>query len=87
MSSGLAGLPDVKESAGSSLDHALWFHRPTRLDEWVLFNLIPTTVSHGRGHYAGTVFNRAGELVAAIAQEALYRFPRGRQLSPNRLDQ
>jgi acyl-CoA thioesterase-2 len=60
----------------ASLDHALWFHRPFRFDEWLLFELETISVGRGRGLSRGRVWNRAGTLVASIAQEGLMR-PRG----------
>ncbi|MEX5637790.1 acyl-CoA thioesterase [Parafrankia sp. FMc2] len=77
MSSGLADLPDG-HWASSSLDHAVWFHRPARLDEWVLVDLVPHTVAGGRGFYTGTVRQQDGTRVATLAQEALFRAPRKR---------
>lgn len=56
-----------------SLDHALWYHQPIQFDEWLFIDQRPVTVSRGRGFSSGTVWNRAGELVASFAQEALIR--------------
>jgi acyl-CoA thioesterase-2 len=80
ISSGLLALHDGESSTGPSLDHALWFHRPARLDDWVLVDLEPHTVAGGRGWYTGTVRSAAGALVAGLAQESLFRVgppPRG----------
>ncbi len=57
-----------------SLDHAMWYHRPFRLDEWLFVEQWPTTVSHARGLATGQVWNTAGQLVASFTQEALIRF-------------
>ena len=57
----------------ASLDHALWFHRPLRLDDWLLFDMDSPSASSARGLNRGTLFNRAGVLVASVAQEALIR--------------
>jgi acyl-CoA thioesterase-2 len=76
ISSGLAGLPNAREAAGPSLDHAVWFHRPARLDEWVLLNLVPQTVSGGRGWYTGSIHDQQGRLLASLVQESLFRGPR-----------
>jgi acyl-CoA thioesterase II len=57
----------------ASLDHALWFHRPFRFDEWVLFVFEPVSVSGGRGLSRGSVWSRDGQLVASIAQEGVMR--------------
>lgn len=78
MSSGIGPLGDAEYRSGSSLDHALWFHRPVRMDDWVLLDLVPRTVSDGRGWYWGTVHDREGRLVASLTQEALFR-PRERR--------
>ncbi|WP_181784365.1 acyl-CoA thioesterase [Pseudonocardia pini] len=73
-SSGLLGLHDRTGSVtGPSLDHALWFHRPVRADEWVLLDLVPRVVAGGRGWYDGTVRTADGALVASLTQEALFR--------------
>jgi acyl-CoA thioesterase-2 len=57
----------------ASLDHALWFHRPFRADEWLLYAQ-DSPSSHGaRGFCRGSVFTRTGELIASVAQEGLMR--------------
>jgi acyl-CoA thioesterase-2 len=61
---------------GASLDHALWFHRPFRADEWLLFAKESPNASGARGFVRGQFFNRNAELVATAAQECLIR-PRG----------
>jgi acyl-CoA thioesterase-2 len=73
--SGLHSMPHGERS-GSSLDHSVWFHRPAKLDEWVLMDLVPHTVSGGRGWYTGTIRAADGSLLASLAQEALFRTPR-----------
>jgi acyl-CoA thioesterase-2 len=60
----------------ASLDHALWFHRPFRFDDWLLFELETLSVGRGRGLSRGSVWNRDGKLVVSLAQEGLMR-PRG----------
>jgi len=57
----------------ASLDHGMWFHRPFRIDEWLLYALISPSSSGARGMAFGRVFNRAGHLVASTAQEGLMR--------------
>jgi acyl-CoA thioesterase-2 len=57
----------------ASLDHALWFHRPFRFDEWLLFQFEPISVAGGRGLSRGSVWSRDGRLVASIAQEGVMR--------------
>jgi acyl-CoA thioesterase-2 len=58
---------------GASLDHAVWFHRPARADEWVLFSVDPVTNFGSRGLARGTMHTAEGVLVASLAQEALLR--------------
>ena len=62
-------------AAGPSLDHAIWFHRPIRLDDWVLVDLWPLRASGSRGTYMGSVHDRRGTLGCMLAQEALLRLP------------
>jgi acyl-CoA thioesterase-2 len=57
----------------ASLDHAMWFHRPLRVDEWLLFDLESPNASGGRGLARGQVFRQDGTLVASLAQEGLIR--------------
>lgn len=57
----------------ASLDHALWFHRPFRVDEWLLYAQDSPSASGARGFSRGLIFNRAGQLVASVAQEGLIR--------------
>lgn len=57
----------------ASLDHALWFHRPLRADEWLLYVQESPVAAGGRGFAHGTIFDRAGRLVASVAQEGLMR--------------
>jgi acyl-CoA thioesterase-2 len=61
---------------GASLDHAVWFHRQFRADEWLLFAKESPNAGGARGFVRGQFFNRDGELVATAAQECLIR-PRG----------
>jgi acyl-CoA thioesterase II len=57
----------------ASLDHALWFHRPFRFDDWLLFAFEPVSVAAGRGLSRGGVWGRDGKLVASITQEGVMR--------------
>lgn len=57
----------------ASLDHALWFHRPFRADEWLLYAQDSPSTSGARGMTRGLVYTRAGALVASVAQEGLIR--------------
>lgn len=57
----------------ASLDHAMWFHRQVRVDEWLLFALDSPAAAGGRGLARGHVFTEDGQLVATLAQEGLIR--------------
>ncbi len=57
----------------ASLDHAMWFHRPFRIDEWLLYVMDSPTASGGRGLNLGKIYTREGVLVASCAQEGLIR--------------
>jgi acyl-CoA thioesterase-2 len=57
----------------ASLDHAMWFHRPFRADEWLLYAQDSPSASGGRGFNRGAIFTRDGVLVASVAQEGLIR--------------
>jgi acyl-CoA thioesterase-2 len=61
---------------GASLDHALWFHRPARADEWLLFDQSAEWTGAARGLAAGRLFDRTGRLVATCVQEGLIRTDR-----------
>ena len=58
---------------GASLDHALWFHRPFRADEWLLYAQDSPNLSGSCGFARGLIFARDGTLVASVAQEGLVR--------------
>jgi acyl-CoA thioesterase-2 len=57
----------------ASIDHAMWFHHPLRVDEWLLYSIDSPSASGSRGFSRGSVFNRAGKLLASTAQEGLVR--------------
>ncbi len=57
----------------ASLDHALWFHRPFRVDDWLLYSLDSPSAHNARGLGRGQIFTRDGVLVASVAQEGLIR--------------
>ncbi len=57
----------------ASLDHALWFHRPFRADEWLLYAQDTPNASGARGLSRGLIFSQDGTLVATVAQEGLVR--------------
>ncbi len=60
----------------ASLDHAMWFHRAFRADQWLLFAQESPSASGARGFSVGSVFDRDGRLVASVAQEGLIRMRR-----------
>ncbi len=55
----------------ASLDHAMWFHRPFRADDWLLYAQSVPSVAAGRAFARGSIFTRAGSLVATVTQEGL----------------
>ncbi|ENN84884.1 putative acyl-CoA thioesterase [Rhizobium freirei PRF 81] len=57
----------------ASLDHAMWFHRPFRLDDWLLYSQESPSASGARGFTRGSLFTRSGVLIASVAQEGLIR--------------
>jgi acyl-CoA thioesterase-2 len=63
------------ETEMASLDHAMWFHRPLRADEWLLYAQQSPSMSGSRGFTIGHFFRRDGALVASVAQEGLFRVP------------
>ncbi|KPG87497.1 acyl-CoA thioesterase II [Frigoribacterium sp. RIT-PI-h] len=61
----------------ASLDHAMWWHRPARVDEWLLYVQESPNAVGGRGLSLGRIYDREGTLVASVAQEGMVRVPRG----------
>ncbi|TVT66407.1 MAG: acyl-CoA thioesterase II [Pseudomonas sp.] len=57
----------------ASLDHAIWFHREVKLDDWLLYSIDSPWAGNARGFARGSIFNRQGQLVASVAQEGLIR--------------
>jgi acyl-CoA thioesterase-2 len=66
---------------GPSLDHAIWFREPIRVDEWVLLHMWPLMAGGARGLYLGSMHGRDGRLGAMLTQEGLLREP---QRAPDR---
>lgn len=66
------------EFAAASLDHALWFHRPCRADEWLLYDQDSPNTSGSRGLARGLIYDRAGRLCASVMQEGLIRLIGGK---------
>ncbi|MEO8363562.1 MAG: acyl-CoA thioesterase II [Ilumatobacteraceae bacterium] len=57
----------------ASIDHAMWFHRPFRADDWLLYDQSAISTSNARGLAGGSIFTRNGELVITVVQEGLIR--------------
>ena len=57
----------------ASIDHAIWFHRNFKIDEWLLYTMDSPSASNSRGFSRGSIFDRNGILVASVAQEGLMR--------------
>ena len=76
---GTAALPHGRERVlrgelqMASLDHAMWFHRPARIDEWLLYSFDSPTAVGSRGLARGQMFTQDGQLVVSTAQEGLIR--------------
>ncbi len=62
-----------EEMQMASLDHAMWFHRPFRADEWLLYVQDSPSASGSRGLNRGMIYTQSGDLVASAAQEGLIR--------------
>ena len=70
---GIAWSHDGLKSA--SLDHAMWFHRDGRADQWLLYAQESPSAQGGRGLALGKIFSRDGRLLATVAQEGMVRVP------------
>jgi acyl-CoA thioesterase-2 len=70
------GLGPIDDVFMASLDHAMWFHRPFRADEWLLYSQDSPSASGGRGFARGSVFTADGKLAVTVVQEGLVRPPR-----------
>ena len=71
---GSAKVPHPDEpTQDASLDHAMWFMRPFRADDWLLYDQTSPSASGGRALTQGRIFDRSGRLVAAVTQEGLSR--------------
>lgn len=67
--------PGLEQRRSVSLDHAMWMHRPARVDSWLLSELMPVFTGSGRGLALGTIRTPDGQLVATVAQQTLFRVP------------
>lgn len=70
------GLGPIDNVFMASLDHAMWFHRPFRADEWLLYDQSTPSANSGRGFAQGSVFTADGKLAVSVVQEGLIRPPR-----------
>ncbi len=62
-----------RDIQAASLDHAMWFHRPAKLDDWMLYSQDSPAATGGRGLSRGNLYDRQGRLIASTAQEGLIR--------------
>ncbi|AGP57665.1 acyl-CoA thioesterase [Streptomyces rapamycinicus] len=69
----------VGDIVGASLDHAMWFHRPFRVDDWLLYDQESPSASGGRGLAKGRIFTADGRLAVSVIQEGVMRVPRGKK--------
>jgi acyl-CoA thioesterase-2 len=63
----------TREMIVASIDHALWFHRNARVDDWLLYAMDAPSAQGARGFSRGLIFDRGGRLIASVAQESLMR--------------
>ncbi|MFJ4831620.1 acyl-CoA thioesterase [Streptomyces sp. NPDC088747] len=66
----------VGDVVGASLDHAMWFHRPFRADEWLLYDQESPSASGGRGLGQARIYTQDGRLAITVIQEGVVRIPR-----------
>ncbi|MFF8278104.1 acyl-CoA thioesterase II [Streptomyces lateritius] len=66
----------VGDVVGASLDHAMWFHRPFRADEWLLYDQESPSASGGRGLGQARIYTQDGKLAISVIQEGVVRVPR-----------
>ncbi|MFE3324682.1 acyl-CoA thioesterase II [Streptomyces sp. NPDC059176] len=67
----------VGDVVGASLDHAMWFHRPFRADEWLLYDQESPSAQAGRGLGQARIYTQDGKLAISVIQEGVVRVPRG----------
>src|SRR5437660_8946398 len=70
---GVGGWNDASGLMMASLDHAMWFHRPFRADEWLLYDMDSPTTYGARGLARGMIYSQSGDLVVSVVQEGLIR--------------
>ena len=57
----------------ASLDHALWFHRDFKIDDWLLYAIESPSASNARGFSRGSIFDRSVKMIASVSQDGLMR--------------
>ncbi len=72
-STGLYLLEEGGPGSAVTLDHAVWFHRAPHWEDFVLMDLVPLSISEGRGLYRGAMYAEDGRLLASLTQESLFR--------------
>ncbi|MBG0855053.1 acyl-CoA thioesterase II [Streptomyces spinoverrucosus] len=72
----------VGDVVGASLDHAMWFHRPFRADEWLLYDQESPSAYGGRGLGQARIYTQDGRLAITVIQEGVVRVPRARATGP-----
>ncbi|CAM5535251.1 acyl-CoA thioesterase II [Streptomyces hirsutus] len=73
----------VGDVVGASLDHAMWFHRPFRADEWLLYDQQSPSTYGGRGLGQARIYTQDGRLAVSVIQEGLVRVPREESSRPS----
>jgi acyl-CoA thioesterase-2 len=68
--------PGTSDVMVASIDHSVWFHRPVRFDDWLLYQVESPIAGSGRALTRGEIFDRHGRLVVSTAQEGVIRIPR-----------
>lgn len=71
---------DMLDDSGmrmATIDHAMWFHRPLDLSQWLLYSIDSPNAGGGRGFVRGEFYTQSGELVASATQEGLIRLTQG----------
>jgi acyl-CoA thioesterase-2 len=58
----------------ATIDHSIWYHRPFKMDDWLLYAIESPTANNSRGLVRGEIFDRQGNLVASAIQEGVMRF-------------
>ncbi|MFB6955907.1 acyl-CoA thioesterase [Streptomyces sp. NPDC056309] len=74
----------VGDVVGASLDHAMWFHRPFRADEWLLYDQESPSAHGGRGLGQARIYTQDGQLAISVIQEGVVRVPRSEDAPPAR---